>query len=503
MTSLISMAIPMRFVRRTGSWLALATLAVAGCSGGDDFVPGVPAKLTLEKSAFTFNAIGQTQVFLVTVVDGGGTPVDVPLVWSTSNPSIVKVNGAGLATAISPGEGTINVSYGSLSSELAVAVAQTASRLESVSGDLQATVPGRVLPVDLVVRVTDALNYSVGGTPVTFATTSPGATITPATVTADEFGFARATMTLGPAEGEYTATATVTGTDISVGFTSTARVPSGPFDIEVVFTGGNPTPKVAQAFAAAEERWEAIITSDLPDDHATLDAYACGNSPAMDRPIDDLVIFVQVGPIDGGGGILGGTGVCFLHDVGLLPAISQMTLDSDDLANMAGQDLLLPVIEHEMGHALGYGTLWGETQFGDRGFLADPSLSGGTDPHFTGTNALAQFDLVGGAAYVGAKVPLETEGGYGTADAHWRETVFDNELMTGYVNYGDNPLSVVSIGSMKDLGYDVDLSKADPFQILTSLRKGSSKTIKLHNDILPGPIKIINRQGQIVGTYRK
>lgn len=502
MTSLISMANPMRFARRAGSWLVLATLAVAGCSGDDDFTPGVPAQLTLEKSAFTFNALGMTQIFQAKVVDGGGTPVDVPLTWSTTDPGIVKVNGDGLATAISPGQATISVSYGSLSSDLAATVAQTASRLQSVSGDLQATAPGRVLPVELVVRVTDALNYRVANAPVNFATSSPGASITPALATADEFGFARATMTLGPDVGEYAATATIAGTDISVGFTSTARVP-GPFDIEVIFTGGNPTPEVAQAFAAAEARWEAIITSDLPDDHATLDAYACGSSPAMDRPIDDLVIFVEVGPIDGSGGILGGAGVCFLHDVGLLPAISQMTLDGTDLADIAGQGLLVPVIIHEMGHALGYGTLWGETQFGDRGNLVDPTYSGGTDPYFTGANALAKFDLAGGDAYVGAKVPVENQGGQGTADAHWRESVFDNELMTGYVNSYNNLLSAVSIGSMQDLGYDVDYSQADPYQILTSLRTGSSKTIKLHNDILRGPIRIINRQGKIVGTYRK
>ena len=187
-----------------------------------------------------------------------------------------------------------------------------------------------------------------------------------------------------------------------------------------------------------------------------------------------------------------------LHDVGLLPAIGQMRLDGADLTDLEANGLLVPVITHEMGHVLGIGTLWA-----DQGLLADASLSGGSDPHFTGTHALDAFALAGGASYTGAKVPVEDQGGPGTADAHWRESVFDNELMTGYVNFGTNLLSAVTIGSLWDNGYDIDLSKADAFTIMSLLRSSSSRTIKLHDDIMRGPIKIINKRGQVVGTYRK
>ena len=53
--------------------------------------------------------------------------------------------------------------------------------------------------------------------------------------------------------------------------------------------------------------------------------------------------------------------------------------------------------------------------------------------------------------------------GPGTADSHWRETIFGNELMTGYLNSGTNPLSAVTVGSLADLGYGVDLAAADTF----------------------------------------
>ena len=38
-----------------------------------------------------------------------------------------------------------------------------------------------------------------------------------------------------------------------------------------------------------------------------------------------------------------------------------------------------------------------------------------------------------------------------------------NELMTGYLSAGDNPLSRLSIATLQDLGYSVDYSQADPY----------------------------------------
>ena len=108
------------------------------------------------------------------------------------------------------------------------------------------------------------------------------------------------------------------------------------------------------------------------------------------------------------------------------------------------------------------------------------------------------------AAYVGNKVPVEDLGGYGTADAHWRESVFDNELMTGYINYGPNPLSVVTIASLADLGYSVDMNQADPYSIfLAAPRVTPTKALQMVHDIRQGPIGILGRKGQPVRVYRK
>lgn len=475
-----------------------AALAACGGDDGPDYVPGEPASITLDTTAWTFTALGETRQFSATVLDGGGDPATGTVAWSTTDPSILRVDQSGLATAMGTGQATMMVTAGTVSTTMAITVTPAATIIIPALGNYQSADPSTTLHTPFGVRVGDASGFAVEGVVVQFATTSPGASLSVSVDTTDAQGYAEATMTLGPALGDYTATATVSGTAYSVTFNALAR-PAPVFDIEVVFTAGSPTASQAQAFRLAEERWERIITGDLPDDYAVLPEWSCGASPALDRPIDDLVIYVNLSEIDGPNGILGGAGVCFLHEVGLLPAIGQMTLDGADVAAMESQGLFETVVLHEMGHALGFGTLWTA-----RGLLAQPSLEGGLDPHFTGAEALATFDAIGGFSYAGAKVPVENQGGPGTADGHWRETVFTTEMMTGYVNAGPNQLSRLSIAAMQDLGYVVDPAQGDPYSLLAALRSTIAPVaIELGNDLLPGPIKIINRKGKVVGTYRQ
>ena len=52
-------------------------------------------------------------------------------------------------------------------------------------------------------------------------------------------------------------------------------------------------------------------------------------------------------------------------------------------------------------------------------------------------------------------IPVEQDGGAGTAGSHWDEETFNNELMTGYINDGNNPFSAMSAASFGDLGYTI------------------------------------------------
>ena len=73
-----------------------------------------------------------------------------------------------------------------------------------------------------------------------------------------------------------------------------------------------------------------------------------------------------------------------------------------------------------------------------------------------------QFFAIGGQA--ANPVPVENLGGGGTRDSHWRESVFGNEFMTGFID-SVNPVSKVTIGSMQDLGYEVNIDADDGFTL--------------------------------------
>src|SRR5262249_44699867 len=131
---------------------------------------------------------------------------------------------------------------------------------------------------------------------------------------------------------------------------------------------------------------------------------------------------------------------------------------------LLSEGTLVSTITHELGHALGFGSMWAS-----RGLLNNPSLPNqrGADTHFDGANAIAAFDAIGGDDYeAGAKVPVENrEGGSGSRDSHWRQSVFLSELMSPILIGNVNPLSRVTIASLADLGYQVDEGAADAFSV--------------------------------------
>lgn len=112
---------------------------------------------------------------------------------------------------------------------------------------------------------------------------------------------------------------------------------------------------------------------------------------------------------------------------------------------------------------------------------------------FSGTQAISSFRAIGGQ---GANVPVENDVrffGLGSLDFHWRESVFDDELMTPAAN-GSLALSAVTVASMADLGYEVDMGVAEPFSL--SLRPSTRVGgLVLENDIRIAPVVILERDG--------
>jgi len=217
----------------------------------------------------------------------------------------------------------------------------------------------------------------------------------------------------------------------------------------------------------------------------------CPGLPAVNETVDDLLILADLQPIDGPGNIIGQASPCLARS-DFLPFFGVMFFDTDDLDQLESFELLDEVAIHEMGHVMGIGTVWSFQEL-----LADAVAVGGTDPHFTGAQAIAAFDAAGGASYMGQKVPVENNEDDGTVDAHWRESVLDNELMTGKLDFGNNPLSAITVRSLADQGYTVNVTGADPYSLGPALRTaGRGRTITLHNDILRRPIRRVDASGQ-------
>ena len=196
---------------------------------------------------------------------------------------------------------------------------------------------------------------------------------------------------------------------------------SSEYNIQINFVG-TWSADLRQAFISAANAISDFILGDVP------------NVSTRRSSIDDLVITATLMSIDGAGGILGQAGPDAVRAGSYLPYKGTMQFDSADAAVYQAAGLFDDIVLHEMLHTVGFGTIWS----------AKGLISGGG---FNG--ALAN------AVYPGsALIPLELDGGSGTAYAHWDEDAFGNELMTGYID-GNNDLSYMTIASLGDLGYSI------------------------------------------------
>lgn len=235
----------------------------------------------------------------------------------------------------------------------------------------------------------------------------------------------------------------------SVKANASAAAIKSAYEIEVRFVGGL-TATQKNAFKTAAKRWSKVIVGDLP------------SVIVSGEVIDDLLIMAQGVPIDGPGKILGQAGPTHLRPASaganaFLPAKGLMSFDTADLDKMQADGTLVDVITHEMGHVIGIGTIWAV-----KGLLTGANT---INPHFTGTAAKKEYGALKGTGPTPVPVPVENTGGPGTVDSHWRETVFKNELMSGFIAATNNPLSRLTVASLQDLGYVVDLSAAEPYSL--------------------------------------
>jgi len=379
-------------------------------------------------------------------------------------------------------------------------------------GNNQTGLIGFKVNVRPAVRVTDASSAPVAGASVTFAVVSGGGSVTGATVLTNGSGVAQVgNWQLGSAAGTNTLTATLPGAGI-VGnpLTLTATGATPAYNITIQNVGPALSSPVQAAFNSAVAKWQRIIYRDLPD-IVNLSAAAgdCGSwTPAVGPVnVDDVLIIVKFDSLDGPGHVLGSAGPCYVRNADHLTILGAMRFDTADVAGLIASGQLNDVIAHEMGHVLGFGTLWTQAAFN---CLQSPSAADvPIDTYYSCDSALAMFDSIGGTTYTGGqKVPVENCGpaspagcGAGTMNGHWREPVLVDELMTGYLSIGvANPLSRLSAAAMEDLGYGVNYAGADAYVHTFTLRAlgAAVPPLDLSDDIYRGPLHVVDPSGRVV-----
>jgi len=385
-------------------------------------------------------------------------------------------------------------------------------------GNNQPGLVGYGVNVRPAVLVTDAGSNPVPNATVTFAVQTGGGSVTGGTATTNARGVAQVgKWTLGASAGVNTLSATVTGSGITgnpVAFADTG-VAAG-YNITIQYFGPTPSAAVQAAMDSAVAKWERLIYRSVGAISLNYAAGTCGTgTPAINTVVNSLLILASFDSIDGPGKVLGQAGPCLIRNSNGLTAVGVMEFDTADVAGLINSGQMNEVMLHEMGHVIGFGTLWDNPPFS---WLQQPSNPPTTilDTYFNGPLALAEFDSLGGTSYTGAslsppggnKVPVENCGasspsgcGAGTVNGHWSEPVFGNELMSGYINSGTNPLSAISVAAQGDLGYAVNYDAADPYVHTFTLRAGGGPPpLYLGNDIRRGPIYVVNSFGRVVGV---
>ena len=193
-------------------------------------------------------------------------------------------------------------------------------------------------------------------------------------------------------------------------------------DVIVMNLAGVPR-EFRRFFRAAEEFWDNEIF---------------GYSKSLPRPFAavlqerDLVITATMAPLDGVGGVLGfagpnevasytgrpnGSGPLDPERTWVIPRTSSAFFDTFDFGPnaMFTDEQLTNIVIHEIGHALGFGALW--VQNGLLGIDGNYDYDG---------FALAEYRSESGEIFA-LSVPVEMEGGPGTAGGHWEDGMFDTD----------------------------------------------------------------------------
>jgi hypothetical protein len=438
--------------------LGLAALAVAACRGEST----APQQLAaVQVTAPGDSVIAPTPLPLaVTLTDTRGRSMTATVAWSTLDPATARVDGSGVVTPLMPGEARVVATVQDKADTVRLRVLEAAAAVAVLPRalTLAVTATGTLDPL-----VTGASGAPLAGRAVVLTSSNPGVLRVS--------GSGAEPVVTGVAAGTAELTARVEGLTTTVAVTVEAPGPSA-FDVTMRFVGSAP-PEMEQLVRAAAERWTRVIGGALTPVRLDVPEGACGldEVPPLREVVANVLVLVKLDSIDGRGRILGQAGPCIVRGAGTrLPAVGIVYLDTADVRALIGNGTARDVIIHEVGHVLGLGTRWRSPA----PLLDEADV---TNIRYTGAAARRAQAQLGFSLVEGTPVPIESfpfgctaatlvseplcASRLGTAGGHWSESYFGSELMTGFANRGGMPLSTVTVGGLRDLGYDVRESGAD------------------------------------------
>lgn len=234
-----------------------------------------------------------------------------------------------------------------------------------------------------------------------------------------------------------------------------------PLDI-VDGDGQRPLPlKVLLSMERVANKWRRVIRAAPAGDFVRLQVGECRNAVSVSQFITGVRVLVKLDslpPRIGGQG-----GPCVLRPNGL-PLLGTISLNLFNY-NLLSDQKLDDLLQHEVGHVLGLGTIWGRGSFAR---LVDGDSSA-TDPIFVGPSALAAFTRLGRSTrFAGRRVPLQL-GVLG----HWRSDAFSGELMSPSLIATAQPTSSVTVAALRDLGWVVEPEAYEEYALPDAVIAGS------------------------------
>jgi len=335
--------------------------------------------------------------------------------------------------------------------------------IEIVSGDKQIQGRGRDLHEPVVVRAVDATATPMAGVALSFVPGPGNGSVSAGSIVTDSGGEAIVFWRLGELVGAQKLSVTSAAGSAQVTVSATAR--QSDFDVHFVADPGL-TAEQVEAIRAGTERWTDIITGDMPDFHLPPDYRPPDRCLDAKWPtlgvIDDMRIEVRI-RADLASSMIVAFCETAASPVSIRPFWLLVWVTPSFVARLDSESRFREWISHVTGHGLGFGIFWGS-------LLQNPvdEAGVGADIHFRDSATVAAFDAAGGSEWTGgSKVPVENA--EENRDVHWRGDVLGHEMMSSWYTMGrpgdSPPLSAITVQSVAALGYQVDVSRADPYEL--------------------------------------